>query len=129
MYAIGTLRKSSSLKLPLERMRSLRAHVRSAVLLTGGSKGAHMWQDVLRLDIVSGLGETPAAYGWHVDPLLNVRLQPEGESGRALFGSVTEREDTPPPDRGRAVGIYQVPHSRSDLRPRVIQSGLATDAA
>ena len=81
MFASETFRESFfSFAPPTERISQLFTRVRSALRRAGGQNKAEGLHQVLRLDIVSGLGATPAMYGWHVDALLNVGFQPSREA-------------------------------------------------
>ena len=106
----------------------LLAGLRAVLRVADGVNRAAGLHQVLRLDIVSGLGETPAAYGWHVDSLLNVRLQPASKS----IAAGDERRRGPeqmPPERGISARVYRVPRTKRRPTIRVLRGGLASDAA
>lgn len=118
MFASEMFKESSfSFALQTDRIWQLFARVRSGLLLEIGPNKAQALHDVLRLDIVSGLGETPSAYGWHVDALLNVEAAPP------------DWEDFTRPDRGITARVYRVPRRRRRPDLKLLQGGLAGDAA
>ena len=92
-------------------------------LFSGHANRAAALHHVLRLEIVSALGETPSAYGWHVDTLLNVGLQPYCPASgyrRATLGRA-------PADPGIPARVHRIPRTRaSDLQPT---ARLAADLA
>ena len=94
-------------------LRRLVANVRSLLEGTGPAAArADLMHQVLRLDIVAGLGQTPAAYGWRVDDELQMQIQFPGEPFLAAFDSPSTSPENEPPQRGVAVTRYRVPRTR-----------------
>ena len=129
MYASEIFRESTlTFALPTDRLQQLLAYLRLALFPGISPNRARPLHDLLRLDVVSALGETPAAYGWHVDALLNVRVHTAMELAQAALGR-SRRRDPTPPDRDITTRVYRVPRTR--LRPelKLLHGGLAGDAA
>jgi hypothetical protein len=130
MYASEILRDSAfPLAASADVARRLIAQVRSLLLRSGSPDRARAFHDVLRLDAVSTLGETPAAYGWHVDALLNVRLNTAHEPVRAVPELTPGFEDPTPRERGVKARVYRIRRAKRHPRLVLLQGGLAGDAA
>jgi hypothetical protein len=97
--------------------------------LESGPRKAEALHDVLHLDVVHAAGQPPTGYGWHVDSLLNVRLQSVGEPPRPATEPPLNQEDPGPPEQSRKAKIYRVPRTRRHPKLRLLAGGLPGDAA
>jgi len=131
VYASEIFRESFfSLSIPTHKFQKLMAQLRVVWTWAGSNSGrADALHGVLRLDVVSVAGQPPTSYGWQVDGLLNVRMQPAGEPLRAAVEPPPAGDDPRPPDRGVRARIYRVPRTRGRPRLRPLVGGLSGDAA
>ncbi len=128
MYASELLRNASSFAPLTDWLARLLAQAQTAFFSVNTHR-AEAFHDVLRLDVVSGLGETPAAYGWHVDSLLNVRLEAADEPPVRTPQPADEPRTSPPPDRGIEKRIYRVPRTKGRQKLLLLTGWPANEAA
>jgi hypothetical protein len=129
MYVSEVFRASAfSLGLPESLVRRFRAQIWSVFFPATNLDRAQMLHDVLQLDVVSALGETPAAYGWRVDALLNVRLESAG-APRQPAPEPPNLHDPSPPEPGVPARIYRVPRTQRRPKLQLLTGGLAQDVA
>ena len=129
MYASEVFRASAfSLGVPDSLIRRLRAQIWSIFFPPTNLDRAQKLHDVLQLDIISALGETPAAYGWRVDALLNVRLE-SAEAPRRPVPEPPSLDDPSPPEPGVSTRMYRVPRTRRRPKLKLLSGGLAQDVA
>jgi hypothetical protein len=118
----------SFIALSKERIRRIASGIRSQWSLKGSPNKAQAFHDVLRLNIVSGAGATPAAYGWHIDSLLNVGLQPALDR-RVSPEARSNEEAEAPEERGIVARVYRVPRNRRQPAVRRLEGQLGGAAA
>jgi hypothetical protein len=131
MYTSEIFRESAfSPTLPTEKVRRLIAKLRATwTRLDTGSNKAQALHNLLRLEVVSALGQPPAGYGWHIDTLLTVRTHWAGEPLRAAPELPPGWDDPDPPDRGFAARVYRVPRVRRRPKLQLLEGGMSNGAA